>query len=81
MLKNKRYLILLMLIINAAKAESMVGTVQVSLTIMPTPCQVTSTVEKINIDCGTLSKETIQKIDQLQTTTNNSDDFLVTISY
>lgn len=70
-----------MLIINAANAESMVGTVQVSLTIMPTPCQVTSTVEKINIDCGTLSKETIQKIDQLQTTTNNSDDFLVTISY
>lgn len=70
-----------MSLINAANAESMVGTVQVSLTIKPSPCQVTSTVERINIDCGTLSRETSQKIDQLSTTTNNPDAFLVTISY
>ena len=70
-----------MSLINAANAESMVGTVQVSLTIMPSPCQVTSTVERINIDCGALSRKTSQKIDQLITNTNKPDVFLVTISY
>lgn len=66
---------------SSLQAGSMTGTIQVSLTIVPSPCIATSTEQSVTVHCGNL-KNNVKTVVKKQTNLEKkSEHYLVTITY
>jgi type 1 fimbria pilin len=63
------------------QAGSMTGTIQVSLTILPSPCIATSNEQSVTVHCGNLKNDVKTVVEKQTTTEKNSEHYLVTINY
>jgi hypothetical protein len=59
----------------------MTGTIQVSLTILPSPCITTSSEKSVTVDCGNIKQVVKTTVDKQSSTEKLPDSYLVTITY
>jgi hypothetical protein len=78
---KKILLILLLSCPLSLQAGSMTGTIQVSLTILPSPCIATSNEQSVTIHCGNLKNNVKTVVEKQTKTEKNSEHYLVTITY
>lgn len=83
-----RYILFFALFASSFSAQS--GTmnfkIQVSLTILPSPCYTTSNHLNVNVECGTSKNTVMTSIEKniafnKQNQTNNTSEYIVTITY
>lgn len=78
----KLFLIIAGLIISMSSyAGTMTGTIQVSLTILPSPCITTSSEKSVTVDCGNLKRDVITVVEKQKSIEQENENYLVTISY
>jgi type 1 fimbria pilin len=77
----KILIILLLLSSLSVQAGSMTGTIQVSLTILPSPCIATSSEKLVRVDCGNIKQVVKKTVEKQSSTEKLSDTYLVTITY
>lgn len=77
----KLLIILLLLSPLSVQAGSMTGTIQVSLTILPSPCITTSSEKSVAVDCGNIKQVVKTTVEKQSSTEKLSDTYLVTITY
>lgn len=77
----KLLIILLVLSPLSLKAATMTGTIQVSLTILPSPCIATSTEQSVTVHCGNLKNDVKTVVEKQTNTEKKSENYLVTITY
>jgi type 1 fimbria pilin len=77
----KILIILLLLSPLSVQAGSMTGTIEVSLTILPSPCTATSSEKLVTVDCGNIKQLVKTTIEKQSSTEKLSDNYVVTITY
>lgn len=78
----KLFLIIAGLIISMSSySGTMTGTIQVSLTILPSPCTTTSSEKSVTVDCGNLKPNVITVIEKQKSISQENENYLVTITY
>ena len=78
----KLLLIIIGLILSMSSyAGTMTGTIQVSLTIFPSPCTTTSSEKSVNVDCGNLKRDVITVVEKQKSISQENENYLVTITY
>lgn len=78
----KLFLIIIGLILSMSSyAGTMTGTIQVSLTILPSPCTTTSSEKSVTIDCGNLKRDVITVVEKQKSISKENENYLVTITY
>jgi len=77
----KLLIILLLLSPLSVQAGSMTGNIQVSLTILPSPCTATSSEKSWTVDCGNIKQVVKTTVEKQSSTEKISDNYLVTITY
>lgn len=70
-----------LIITMSSYAGSMTGTIQVSLTILPSPCTTTLSEKSVTVDCGNLKTNVITMIEKQKYISQENENYLVTITY
>ena len=70
----------------SAQSGTMNFQIQVSLTILPTPCYTTSNHLNVSVECGNSKNTVMTSIEKniafhKETKTNNTPEYIVTITY
>lgn len=63
------------------QAGSMTGKIQVSLTILPSPCIATSSQRSVTVQCGNIKNEVKTVVEKQTAIEKDSEHYIVTINY
>lgn len=77
----KTLLALFFIIPLSVHAGSITGTIQVGLTILPSPCIAIPSEKSVTVQCGNLKNHVKTVVEKQKTTEKDSEHYLITITY